>query len=967
MKLSLLRRPLPLLALALGACTTAAVQPVATVPAPAPASVVSTSALEPAPLSELVQDIAIPYDKFTLENGLTVLVNEDHSAPMVTVSVWYDVGSKHEPDGKTGFAHLFEHIMGYGTENIPQGENALLDAAGTVGDNASTWFDRTNYFLTVPTGALDLAMFAKSDQMGYLLGGVTEETLKNQIGVVQNEKRNGLNRPGGGLEFELLERLFPAGHPYRHDTIGSMADLDAASLEVVQDWFRSHYGPNNAVLVLAGDIDPATARAKATQWFGAIPPGPRAPDVIATVPTLAASESFTQETGIPTPIALRSWAVPGEGERDSLALMLAGQVLGGLASSRLDNELVRGQEIAVSVSAGSQAFTDVGMFQMSATAAPDSDIDAVAAAMDAVLAKFLAEGPTEDELQRAKVSTVAGITRSLDSIGGGGGRVGTLAEGQLYFGDPEKYRRDLATFASLTTGEVRDTARRWLSRPVVATTLLPGTPDFSEDPGAEAGGVSPENLMPRPMQPGLRAVTPANAPDRSTPPGIADVAPLDFPEIRRATLSNGMKLELIEQHDVPIVSTRISFDAGFAADPRDELGLQSLMIALMDEGTRNYDPLQFAIAQERLGAGIGGSVDWDDTSFSLEALSANLAPSLALLAEYIREPAMNPTDLERVRAQQVNRIRAEIEEPNELIKRVMYPTLYGPGHPYGIPPSGLGNVAAVSALQVDDLRAFHANWLRPDVATIYMVGDTTLDEAVRMLEQSFGEWRAPATARPAKNLAADVPAPQSRIVLVDTPGAPQAVIRAARVIDQDGTEDLEAITLANNAFGSGSLSRAFQEIRQKRGWSYSPGSFYTQTKGRPLFVLHAPVQTDRTGETVSLMRQLIGDFTTTAPITQEETTRIVEAARRSLPALLTSNGNLLATLVELDKFDRPDDYYETLGARYAAFTPAELAAASAREMVTGDLIYFIVGDRAAIDPQIAGLGLPIEYLDAGDL
>ncbi|HSG33411.1 MAG TPA: pitrilysin family protein [Sphingomonadaceae bacterium] len=930
--------------------------------APVAAQTEAPKTVEPAPLSELIAKVEIPYESFTLDNGLEVLVHEDRTAPMVAVGVWYDVGSKHEPEGKTGFAHLFEHIMGYGTENIPGGENLLLDAAGATGDNASTWFDRTNYYVTVPTGALDLALFAKSDQMGYLLGGVTQETLTNQIGVVQNEKRNGLNNPGGALEFEVLERLYPRGHPYRHDTIGSMADLDAASLETVKQWFRDHYAPNNAVLVLVGDIDVETAKEKAQTWFGAIPPGPEAPDVNAPVPTLDAPQRFTQTTPVPVTVIRKYWAVPGSKEQDSLALDLFGQVLGGLASSRLDNALVRGSEVAVAVSAGNLSFVDAGLFIVEAMVKPGVDPAVVEQALDAELARLMEEGPSEDELQRAKTGTVGSLIRTLDGLSGGGGRAGLLAQGELYFGNPEHYRRELAAYVALDPEAVRLAGQRWLSRPDLTAILEPGAPDFSEDPGGKAGGVAQEYLVPQAIPAGLSATT-AGAPDRATPPPVAEVQGFDYPEIQRATLSNGMRVLLLSMTDVPVVSVQVSFDAGYAADPRDALGTQSLMISLMDEGTVNYDPTEFAIAQERLGAAIGGNTEWDQTTFGLNALSANLAPSLSLLAEYIREPAMDPASLERVRARQLTAIRGEIEDPNELIKRVLYPVVYGPDHPYGIPPSGLGEESAVARLTTDDLRTFHGKWLRPDIATIYAVGDTTLAELTAELEASFGSWKAPATPAPAKEYEVAIPEPRQRIVLVDTPGAPQTIIRGVRVLDRKGTDDLVALEAANDAFGNGSLSRMFQEIRQARGWSYSPASFLTQTRDRPLFIMHAPVQNDRAGETVALMRQLLTDFNGARPITAEETERVIESSRRSLPALISSNGALLNTLIEIDQFDRPDDYFETLAGTYAGLDRTILAGAAAQELREPELVFFVVGDRQVIEQQLKTLDLPLEYFN----
>ena len=312
-------------------------------------------------VAALVDRIDIPFERFTLDNGLTVIVHTDRKAPVVAVSVWYDIGSKDEPAGSTGFAHLFEHIMFNGTENAPGDFFTWLQDIGATDLNGTTNPDRTNYFETVPTGALDRALFLEADRMGHLLGALTQETLDNQRGVVQNEKRQGDNQPYGLLRYYIFENLVPRGHPYYHSTIGSMQDLNGASLDMVQNWFRQNYGPNNAVLVLAGDIDAATARPMVERWFGAIPRGPQAVEPHIDVPTLPAPVARVVTDRIATPRIYRMWAIPGWVNDDSAELQIAGSVLGGLASSRLDNALVRDEQLAVSVSAGAQAFEDLGI------------------------------------------------------------------------------------------------------------------------------------------------------------------------------------------------------------------------------------------------------------------------------------------------------------------------------------------------------------------------------------------------------------------------------------------------------------------------------------------------------------------------------------------------------------------------------------------------------------------------------
>ncbi|MCB2089414.1 MAG: insulinase family protein, partial [Sphingomonadaceae bacterium] len=587
---------------------------------PAPVAETATPAMaDPAPLSELIDAVSIPYESFTLDNGLTVLVHTDRKAPVVAVSVWYGVGSKHEPKGKTGFAHLFEHLMFNGSENASGDFFEPLQQVGATDFNGTTWFDRTNYFETVPTGALDRALMLESDRMGYLLGAVTQEKLDNQIGVVQNEKRQGDNSPYGLVEYEQLENLYPSGHPYHHSTIGSMADLSGATLEDVKQWFRDNYGPNNAILVLAGDIDLPTAKEKVTKWFGAIPRGPEIQQVEAPVPDLPEPISKTIYDKVPTTRIYRMWAVPGLDNPDYVPLAMGATVLGGLASSRLDNSLVRDKQLAVRVVARAEIFAQAGQVVVYADAKPGVSREELAAALDAEIADFLANGPTEDELQRATTVYAAGQIRGLESVGGFGGKAPTLAEGLLYSGNPSHYKKELEAAAAMTPAMVRDVTAKWLSRPVFELVVEPGTrTEGGENRGgfrtAPEGGMQPAFFM-NPALAAQGAATAVPEADRSSLPPVEELKPLDFPDIERATLSNGIPVFFARRDAVPVVNVRVQFDAGYSADPTDRPGLQSLTLSLMDEGTTSLTSEQLAVARERLGASIYGMADADTTSF----------------------------------------------------------------------------------------------------------------------------------------------------------------------------------------------------------------------------------------------------------------------------------------------------------------------------------------------------------------
>ena len=927
-------------------------------------------AADPAPIAELVKAVDIPYESFTLDNGLRVIVHEDHKAPVVAVSVWYRVGSKNEPAGKTGFAHLFEHLMFNGSENAPGDFFEPLQQVGATDSNGTTNMDRTNYFETVPTGALDRALFLESDRMGHLLGAVTQEKLDNQRGVVQNEKRQGDNNPYGLLRYEIFENLFPSGHPYHHSTIGSMADLNTASLADVKKWFTDNYGPNNAVLVLAGDIDAATAKAKVGEWFGDIPRGPAVQMPKVTVPTLPAPLAKEVKDLIPTTRIYRMWAIPGLNDPEAVPLQMAMGVLGGLSSSRLDNAMVRKDPVAVSVAAYAQPFEDAGILIVQADVKDGVDPALVGKRLDEEIAKFLATGPTADELQRTAASTLGGTISGLESVGGFGGKAVTLAEGALYSNDPAYYKTELDRMAQATPEQVKAVANKWLSRPAFSLTYTPGerTEGGEARGGAVTAGKIAEAVQPdRYWNPALGDVGPdtgvgaaTSIADRSQMPAVADLKALDFPAIERTKLKNGIEVVFARRDTVPTVQVAVSFDAGYAADPHNALGTQSLMLSLMDEGTTSLDSIAFAEAKERLGAQIDGSANADETIFSLFALKPNLRASLGLLADYIRNPAFDAKELERVRAQQLNRLKAELNNPSAIAARVLRPVLYGADHPYGIPPSGLGNADAVKAATRDQLAAFHATWIRPDNARVFVVGDTTLAEVKKELDATLGAWKAPSTPKPAKHFEVAIPAPKPRILLVDRPKSPQSVIMAGKVLDAKGSDHLEILRSANDIFGGNFLSRFNMNLRETKGWSYGVRSQVSADKQRLTWVAIAPVQADRTGDSIKEFRSdltaYLGDKGTTA----EELQRTINGSVRELPGSFETSGDVLGGLRSIVKFDRPDDYYEKLPATYEAMTAPEIDAAARKALSVDDLVYVVVGDAATVKPQLDGLGLPVE-------
>ncbi|QNQ09425.1 M16 family metallopeptidase [Sphingomonas alpina] len=919
---------------------------------PALAAPQAAAIAKPAPVADLVKQVDIPYEEFTLKNGLRVIIHTDRKAPVVAVSVWYDVGSKHEPKGKTGFAHLFEHLMFNGSENAPGDFFEPLKQVGATDYNGTTWYDRTNYFETVPTPALERALFLESDRMGYLLGAITQRVLDVQRGVVQNEKRQGDNQPYGLVDYAKTAALFSPDHPYGHDTIGSMADLDAASLDDVKNWFRDHYGASNAIVVLAGDVDVATARPLIEKYFGAIPAGQKTVRPVAPVPTLSAPKVEVMKDRVATTRIMRTWVVPGLDSSDATALDVAASVLGGLASSRLDNALVRKEKLAVAVTAGNQTFAQLGMFEVSADVRPGVDPALVAKRLDEIIADFIKNGPTADEVQRVATGEVSDRIEGLESVGGFGGKAVALAQGALYSDDPGFYKKQLATLAAETPANVKAVTAKWLSRPVYALTIEPGARAAYDE--AKAAEEKPDVAEAAPFK-GTRGDMPA----------VGTIADLDFPKVERAKLRNGIELIYAQRNAVPITRAVISFDAGVAADPATKLGTQQLTLGMLDEGTTTKDSIAIAEARERLGAEIGTGASLDRTYLSLSTPSTNLGPSLDLFADVTLNPAFAPAEVARLKNQQLAGIASELTNPGGLAGRALPKLIYGPASPYA-KSAGRGDPVAVAALTRADLVAFQHAWLRPEKAKIFVVSDRPLAEVKAALDQRFGSWKG-VGAPGVKDFTA-VSAPSApKILLIDRPDSPQSLILGAAPNSLKGTAELLPVITANDALGGSFLSRINMDLREDKHWTYGASGNFSRSQNAAPYIVSAPVQADKTGASIAAIRQQVGDFLTTKGLTKAEFDRTIIGKTRELAGNFETSGDVLGAMQTNDLYKRPDDYYATITQKYRALTQAELDAAARATIDPKSFIWVVVGDAKTVRPQLDSLGLPVEVVPAASI
>ncbi len=884
-------------------------------------------------------ELDIPFEKFTLDNGLRVIVHEDRKAPIVAVSVWYHVGSKDEKPGKTGFAHLFEHLMFNGSENYNDEYFIPFEQVGATGVNGTTWFDRTNYFETVPTPALELALWMESDRMGHLLGVLDQAKLDEQRGVVQNEKRQGDNQPYGRVEYRQLEGLFPAGHPYRWSSIGSMQDLNAASLEDVQDWFKTYYGAANTVVVLAGDIDAATARPLVEKYFADIAAGPPLTRRAAWVPRLAENVLETMQDQVPQTRIYRSWPVPGRITAQADYLSLAATILGGGKTSRLYQKLVQELQLATQASAGVQRQELASVLEIQVTLQPGVTMAEVSPVLDAEVARFLQQGPTREEIERARTRINAGVIRGLEQVGGFGGKATALAQGELYAGDPGHFRTSLERINTATPAQLRELSRTWLSHGYYQLTVLP----FAEYSNTATGA------------------------DRSSLPDVGALPDLEFPAVQRGQLRNRIPVVFARRDAVPVVEILLSFDAGYAADAASEdtaLGTASFVSAMLDEGTEQLSALDISIASESLGAEISAGSGLDTTQVSLSALTSNLDESVELFADIVRNPAFREADIELLRKRWLAQIQQEKAQPFGIALRTLPPLLYGAEHAYGIPFSGTGTEASINSLSHDSLRDFQRDWLRPDNAVIFVVGDTTLEAITKVLNRQFGDWRTPRSPIPAKQVAQVAGADQAQVYIIDKPGAPQTLILGGQLFPPTGDPDNLAISAMNEIIGGGFSARINMNLREDKGWAYGAYTYLPNARGQRPWMVYAPVQVDKTSESIGEIQRELSSYLSTAPASEAELQKTKNNNTNSLPGQFETAGAVLGTLQNNHVYQRPPDYIETLTSRYRALSLEQVRQQASELLHPERLIWVIIGDRSQIDAGIAELDLgEIHYLD----
>jgi zinc protease len=892
--------------------------------------------------AETVADVQvdIPYHKFVLTNGLTLLVHEDHKAPIVAVNLWYHVASKNEKPGKTGFAHLFEHLMFTGSEHFKgtgdqRGFFEAMERIGATDLNGTTSNDRTDFFENVPVNALDVALWLESDRMGHLLGSIDQARLDTQRGVVQNEKRQGENEPYGLTEELITKGTAPAGHPYSWTVIGSMEDLNAASLNDVKEWFTNYYGAANAVLVLAGDIDPDTALKKAEHYFAEVPSGPPIARYQTWIPRIPGTRREKVSDRVPQARLYKVWNIPPYGDADNVYLDMVGDVLVSSKSSRLYKRLVYDDQIATDVSASVDPNEISGQFKIIATARPGGDLSKVEKAIDEEVTRFLAEGPTRDELKRVKAGKIAGFVRGIERIGGFGGKSDVLAMNETFRGSPDFFKVTLKYTREATASDLLRAAKQWLTDEVYILEVQP-FPNYETVSGSV---------------------------DRSKLPTPGPDPEVKFPAIQRAKLSSGLKVALAERHSLPLVNFSLQIDAGYAADQFAIPGTAKLTMQLIDEGTTHRSALQISDQLYLLGANLSAGSDLDISRVNLSALTSTLDSALDIYADVILNPVFPESDFKRLQKQLVAAIQREKSEPFGMALRVFPRLLYGSGHAYGNPLRGSGTEESIAKLTRADLQKFHQTWFKPNNSTLIVVGDTTLEKITPKLEKLFGTWKSGEV--PSKNISTVQQQQKSSVYLIDRPGSLQSVILAGHVGLPKSNPDEIAMETMNVVLGGAFTSRVNMNLREDKHWAYGAGSIMLAARGQGPFVAYAPVQTDKTKESMIELNKELHGILGQRPITEDELSTAQKNETLALPGSWETIDSVGSSIGEIVNFGLPDDYYTTYPGKVHALAVKDLEQAAKKLVHPDQLVWVVVGDRARIEPGVRELGWgEIQLLDA---
>jgi zinc protease len=889
-----------------------------------------------------------PIDTHTLTNGLEVFLLEDHRLPQVSVDIWYHVGPVNEEPGRTGFAHLFEHMMFQKSKHTERDSFLkYLESAGASDLEGSTSFDQTFYYETVPSNQLELVLWLESDRMGYLLDDLTEEDFANQQDVVRNERRERVeNAPFGIVEETVSHLLYPKGHPYYASVIGSHADIQAARFDDVKAFFKQYYVPNNASMVIAGDINKADTLRLVEKYFGTLKRGADVPRVKVTTPPITEERRMVVKDRIELPRLYMAWIVPEIfTEEDALADITAA-LLGGDKVSRLHKSLVYEKRIAQDVFAYTSSRALGSVLQITATAAPDHTLEELEKEIDVQLELLRTKAPEAAEL----TGTVQGIERGILFAMERNSEIADRINTYNHFGKPpDFFREDIGRYRKATPEGIRSFVEKYLTKNSrVVVYGEPGEQDLGTPvptPNKVASNKGGESVN-------------ADEAWRSMPPAPGPAPTIHLPTPESFQLPNGVTVLLDSRKGLPTVASILSLRGGMAANPVTKPGLAAFMVDMLDEGTTTLSSQAYAEKLKQAGAAIQEVAAQDSSSLALTMTRGNAGAAFDLLADAVMNPVFSKEEVERVRKQRLGQLIQMKEDPGEIANLVTTLSLLGKDHPYAY--DALGTPESLQAISVEDLQSFWKSQATPRNASIIVSGDFSKDELLSLLEKSFGKW----SGGDAPAIQINPPSPQRRLVVVDTPGAQQTQIRVAKPGPARSTPDYEKLDVMNMILGGAFSSRINLNLRERHGYTYGAGSSIIALAHGGWIATSSGVRTDVTDKAVAEILKEISRMRTD-PITDEEMTLAKSSLVRALPGRFETTMGVVRMYYEIPVYKLPLDYYSQYSSRVSAVTAADVQEVAKKYLTPEELLIVAVGDRNAIERGLKRLGWsPLELRDA---
>ena len=884
---------------------------------------------------EKAASAAIPkveFERYSLPNGLDVILHVDRKLPIVHVNQWYHVGSKNERTGRTGFAHLFEHEMFQGSKNVPGEYFDAVEKAGANlqegGVNGTTSNDRTNYFATVPSGSLEYLLWVEADRLATLPEAMSQEKLDEQRAVVRNERRQGLeNTPYGRFFTLILENLHPAGHPYSWSVIGSHEDLMAASLEDVREFFRRYYTPNNLTLTIAGDFDPAEAKALVAKYFGGLQAGPALDRPQRYMPVLDGEKLIEVMDRVPQERTYFAWPTPAYFDKGDADLDLASLILTDGLSSRLNKNLVYDKQLASNVTSFNNGMEISGFFVVNATARPGASLADIEKTVTEEIARLAKSGPTAEEVDRAKTKWEYNFVTGLERIGGFGGKADLLGQYNTFLGDPNKFDADVQRYRGATAASIKEAVSKYLD--------------------------TRNRLLVR-FHPEVSARAAADTLDRSKAPSIAADRRFVTPEVKTERLPNGMSVYVVERHDLPKVAVSFATKAGTITDPSGKEGVAHLAVTAIDMGTATRKALEIEDALGDLGTELGGFAAREYASLNFEVLERNLAPALNIVADVIRNPQYPAEEVDREKKRHLDALGQQNNNPNNVATRVRAMLAFGADHPYGRASQGLPS--SVAKIERADLAAYHQRYWKPGTSTVVFVGDITMAKAMKLAGEAFGSWAA-GTA-PAVTIPAPRPAQPGRIYLVDRQDAAQTVVSQILPGPKRMVDDYYAFRLVDAVWGGGGFgTRLNLNLREDKGYSYGVFSNMANYNDFGMWWSNGGVQTDKTKESVVEFAKEMTNLAGAKPITQAELTTAQQGRVRGYSQQFESLSRVSGQIATLWVQGLPMTELQNEVDATGAATMADVMAASKKYVNPDKMSLLLVGDLAKVEPGIRSLNL----------